>query len=438
MLTDDEMAALGQARGSEFDRLFLTDMIRHTENLKATKAPIFDRAGMEDFKQWLKDKRPDTHPHNDLYKDILAEGPAAKRLKEIRELAEIAGPYIPLMRKGDYHHTGYHELTDAPGQLRRMDKSGETFDAANPEHAGRAHEFNTYEFADEKTAKPFIEGHDFKAMGTGEKLVNKATNKVESVPQPRKLPSAPGTPATFETNYGGKHEIHATRADGIKARDAFIAANYHKRIHTTLQNKEVNFYRNAVDLEMGRRETEATPGFTTTEAGHRKYEPTDHTDDISDSIRSIKAGMESSTGFAKLDSADKQVMRDLLSQHSLRVLGGTRVQSRRLPRKNVLGASHDLSSNLAEYAHSHAGYVARLEFGPHIGRVVEAMREGGYNLGGEQSGHLIFLDHATTGDGVLAALQILSILLSEGKPLSELKKLMTTLPQFLENVKRSK
>src|SRR6185295_1251056 len=45
--------------------------------------------------------------------------------------------------------------------------------------------------------------------------------------------------------------------------------------------------------------------------------------------------------------------------------------------------------------------------------VVEAMRKGGYNLGGEQSGHLVFLDHASTGDGTVAALQVLAIVLRE-------------------------
>jgi phosphoglucosamine mutase len=67
--------------------------------------------------------------------------------------------------------------------------------------------------------------------------------------------------------------------------------------------------------------------------------------------------------------------------------------------------------------------------------VVEAMREHGYNLGGEQSGHLIFLDHASTGDGTVAALQVLAIMLSSGKPLSELaSRAMDRVPQVLENV----
>jgi len=67
--------------------------------------------------------------------------------------------------------------------------------------------------------------------------------------------------------------------------------------------------------------------------------------------------------------------------------------------------------------------------------VVEAMRAGGYNLGGEQSGHLVFLDHASTGDGMLAALQVLAIMLRTGRPLSELAdRAMTRLPQVLESV----
>lgn len=67
--------------------------------------------------------------------------------------------------------------------------------------------------------------------------------------------------------------------------------------------------------------------------------------------------------------------------------------------------------------------------------VVEEMRQHGYNLGGEQSGHLIFLDHMTTGDGIIAALQVLAIILEEGKPLSELARVMVRVPQVLLSVK---
>ena len=62
------------------------------------------------------------------------------------------------------------------------------------------------------------------------------------------------------------------------------------------------------------------------------------------------------------------------------------------------------------------------------------MRQGGYNFGGEQSGHLIFLDHSTTGDGILAALQVMKVMQQTGKPLSELASRVKKFPQFLKNV----
>nr|WP_316347096.1 hypothetical protein [Desulfuromonas acetoxidans] len=67
--------------------------------------------------------------------------------------------------------------------------------------------------------------------------------------------------------------------------------------------------------------------------------------------------------------------------------------------------------------------------------VVEEMLKKGYNLGGEQSGHMIFFDHNTTGDGVLSALQTLAIMQRTGKPLSQLAGVMTALPQLLVNVR---
>ncbi|MDQ3029417.1 MAG: phosphoglucosamine mutase, partial [Actinomycetota bacterium] len=66
--------------------------------------------------------------------------------------------------------------------------------------------------------------------------------------------------------------------------------------------------------------------------------------------------------------------------------------------------------------------------------VLEAMRQGGYPLGGEQSGHLIFADVATTGDGVLSAVRLLSTMVSSGRPLAELATVMRRLPQVLLNV----
>ncbi len=79
------------------------------------------------------------------------------------------------------------------------------------------------------------------------------------------------------------------------------------------------------------------------------------------------------------------------------------------------------------------GKMVRTDVGDRY--VVECMRKNGYNFGGEQSGHLVFLDNITTGDGILAALQLLSVMEKKGKPLSELAAVMESFPQTLKNVR---
>ncbi len=79
------------------------------------------------------------------------------------------------------------------------------------------------------------------------------------------------------------------------------------------------------------------------------------------------------------------------------------------------------------------GHVLRTNVGDRY--VVEMMKKGGYNLGGEQSGHFIFRDFNTTGDGIVSAVQLLSIMQQSGKPLSELRKMMKHFPQVQKNVR---
>lgn len=70
--------------------------------------------------------------------------------------------------------------------------------------------------------------------------------------------------------------------------------------------------------------------------------------------------------------------------------------------------------------------------------VVDTMRKNGYNLGGEQSGHVVFLDQSTTGDGIVAALKVLEAMRRTGKPLSELKKQIKLFPQVRNDVRVSR
>ena len=68
--------------------------------------------------------------------------------------------------------------------------------------------------------------------------------------------------------------------------------------------------------------------------------------------------------------------------------------------------------------------------------VLEAMKVSGYNLGGEQSGHVILSDHATTGDGILTTLHVMERMATTGRSLADLASVMSRLPQVLLNVSR--
>jgi phosphoglucosamine mutase len=101
-------------------------------------------------------------------------------------------------------------------------------------------------------------------------------------------------------------------------------------------------------------------------------------------------------------------------------------------KKNTLVTTVMSNVGLERAVHGMGIDVVRTKVGDRY--VVEEMRKNGYNFGGEQSGHLIFLDQSTTGDGTLAALQVLAVMCRAGKPMSELKKIFSPVPQTLLNV----
>jgi len=92
-------------------------------------------------------------------------------------------------------------------------------------------------------------------------------------------------------------------------------------------------------------------------------------------------------------------------------------------------------SNLGLHEALRAAGIAVLTTAVGDRHVIEALRAGGYSFGGENSGHLIFADDATTGDGILSALQVLRIMKRRGQPLSVLAKVMREYPQSLVNLK---
>jgi phosphoglucosamine mutase len=142
-------------------------------------------------------------------------------------------------------------------------------------------------------------------------------------------------------------------------------------------------------------------------------------------------------GIAFDGDADRVIFADetgeiLDGDHLMAICGVHLMKTNRLNRRTVVAT---VMSNMGLEAalKRHGAQLLRTAVGDRY--VVEKMNEGRYNLGGEQSGHIVFMDHATTGDGILSALQLLAVMLKEDKPLSELKTIMERFPQTLVNVR---
>ena len=142
-------------------------------------------------------------------------------------------------------------------------------------------------------------------------------------------------------------------------------------------------------------------------------------------------------GIALDGDADRLIVVDekgsIVDGDAVMALCATRLLEQQRLAKKTLVATVMSNMGLERAPEAAGGKLKRTAVGDRY--VVEEMRKHGYSFGGEQSGHLIFLDHATTGDGVVAALQVLALLVREGKPLSELCSIMQRVPQVQDSIK---
>ena len=142
-------------------------------------------------------------------------------------------------------------------------------------------------------------------------------------------------------------------------------------------------------------------------------------------------------GFALDGDGDRLIVADekgnILDGDQVMAVCAADLLARKKLRKKTLVATVMSNIGLEHFMKSLGGRLERTQVGDRY--VVERMRTKGYNFGGEQSGHLVFLDHNTTGDGILAALRLLTVMLNENRPLSQLAGRLTTLPQVLQNVR---
>lgn len=156
-----------------------------------------------------------------------------------------------------------------------------------------------------------------------------------------------------------------------------------------------------------------------------------HPDKLAAEVRRVGAHL----GVALDGDADRLILVDeqgnvVDGDQVMAILGTRMLDAGTLPARTVVAT---VMSNLGleRALAAKGGKLLRTAVGDRY--VVEAMRADGLLLGGEQSGHIIFLDHATTGDGMVAALRVLAIMCAEQRPLSELGRAMVRYPQVLLN-----
>ena len=145
-------------------------------------------------------------------------------------------------------------------------------------------------------------------------------------------------------------------------------------------------------------------------------------------------------GIALDGNADRIIVIDelgnIINGDALLAIIASEWQDRGLLLKDGVVATSMSNHGLEDYLMNRNINLYRTEIGDRY--VVEFMKEHGYNIGGEQSGHIIIRDYATTGDGLLAAIQILAIMKKYKKPISELSEKMNVIPQILRNFRYDK
>jgi phosphoglucosamine mutase len=156
-----------------------------------------------------------------------------------------------------------------------------------------------------------------------------------------------------------------------------------------------------------------------------------HPEKVAAEVRRTHAAI----GVALDGDADRVILTDergeIVDGDQIMAILGTRLLARGALPGNTVVATAMSNLGLERALAVRDGKLLRASVGDRY--VVEAMRDKGFVFGGEQSGHIIFLEEATTGDGLLAALQILSVIVQEERPLSELAAIMTRYPQVLIN-----
>ena len=253
-------------------------------------------------------------------------GPATLDLiKEAKELAKIEGPYFPLMRRGEYVVRAQYADLKTPAGARKVDD-------------------NVIEFSGAKA-------------------------RDEAIQYAKGLDTRP----TIESIWVDKNTGEKYFPDGTRVTKQDIDAE--QRFRVIVQDKHVEFFDTAKEARAAAAELEKA-GLRVKGIEERRFEPGDRRADmLSTQMKQLVTALERRQGYKDMTPAQKNELVQTLNEASIRFLGSTRIQSRRLPRRYVEGASRDLTRNTLDYAQSVSAYLARLEHQPALETAMKDMRE---------------------------------------------------------------
>lgn len=256
--------------------------------------------------------------------DTLGGADTLQLIREAKELAKIEGPYFPLMRRGEYVVRATHDIAAPDGAPKLAD--------------------NQFEFRGKKARD--------EAIAFAQKQDHKADIKSVWVDKD-----------TGKTSF----------PDGTKVTSQDMDAE--QRFQVTVQNRHVEFHETAKAAQQRADELEAH-GLKVEGVQRRRFEGGQGADLLSHHMEALARTLRRRETYNGMSAGQKNEVEQTLREMSLRMLGSTRIQTKRLPRRYVEGASHDLTRNTWEYAQSTAGYLAKLEHQPALDDALKAMHEG--------------------------------------------------------------
>lgn len=270
-------------------------------------------------------------------KAVLEKDAVFQAIKDARAMSKITGPYVPLMRRGDHVVAGRYQIT-SPGNAVRLNGDG-----------ARDAQGNIFQFKTKDEAKAFVQAQDAKVMEVRRVYLDKETGERWSIDED-----------------GAKHKLTKEDFGWGQADEAY---------RVKLQDRHLEFFERQSDA--ARRHAElGQMGLEMEGVAPRRWEPGgSNASFMSEAFTKALNSLKQRKGFQELDEAAQRALVEHLRDASLAAMGSTRVQSRRLPRTFVAGASNDIMTNTGQYASTSAGYLSRLKFQPRIDAAMKEMTD---------------------------------------------------------------